>query len=71
MWIFPPLEYFCNIGGWLCHSMHKLHILFDFLYKVFNLKNIIYAKKSILCNFATKKVDLAQNAKFWGRRGGR
>lgn len=28
-------------------------------------------KKGILCNFATKKVDLAQNAKFWGRRGGR
>lgn len=28
-------------------------------------------KRSIPCNFATKKVDLAQNAKFWGRGGGR
>lgn len=25
--------------------------------------------KSIPCNFATEQVDLAQNAKFWGREG--
>lgn len=52
MQMFPPVKYFCNVGGQLCHSMHKLHILFDFLYKIFNLRNVIYAKKSKPYNFA-------------------
>jgi hypothetical protein len=47
--------------------MNKLHIVFDFLYKIHDLKNIIYAKKAYLTILPLKLVDLAQNAKFWGK----